>query len=265
MNTDIFDRSGKVALVTGGSRGLGRSICEFLAEFGADVVCCARNKERLAETVELIQKFGHRALAVQADVSNPIDVKAMVSEVVNQFGSIDILFNNAGMLPTDAIVHEITVESWDEVMNVDLKGVFLCMREVLPVMIQQKRGNIVNISSINGLKTLDREQAPLAGYNTAKAGVIALTRQAAAEYAGMGIRVNCIAPGRIRPTSISAERKKTWSQERLDKLEESRLNRIPIRRFGAIRDLKGAVVFLASDASSFVIGHTLVVDGGETI
>ena len=265
MNQNIFDLSGNVALVTGGSSGLGRKICEFFAEFGADVAFCGRNRERLAETAELVEKFGHRAMPIQADVSNPDDIKAMVNEIVGKLGGIDILVNNAGMLPADAKVHEIPVESWDEVMNVDLKGVFLCMKEVLPVMIKQKKGNIINISSIVGLKTLDREQAPLAGYITAKAGVVALTAQAAAEYAGLGIRINCIAPGRIRPTSISTGRKKAWSQEELEKLEQTRLNRIPLGRFGAVEDLKGAVIFLASDASSFVVGQTLVVDGGETI
>ena len=261
----MFDLSGKVALVTGGGRGMGRVFCDVLAEYGADVVCCGRNKERLDETVELIKKHGHRALAVQADITNMENINAMVNEIVGKFGRIDILFNNAGELPMNARIHEMPVESWDKTMDVDLKGVFLCMKGVLPVMLQQKSGNIINISSINGLKTLDRVQNPLAGYNIAKAGVVALTIQAAAEYAADGIRINCIAPGRIRPTSISSERRKKWTQEQIDKLEATRLSRIPAGRFGSLSDMKGAAIFLASEASSFVIGHTIVVDGGETI
>jgi NAD(P)-dependent dehydrogenase (short-subunit alcohol dehydrogenase family) len=265
MTTNLFDLSGKVALVTGGGRGMGRFICETLAEYGADIVTCGRTKEKLDETVELLKKYGHRALAIQADVTKEDSLKAMVNEIVGKFGKIDILFNNAGTLPVDSPLHEISLESWEETMNTDLKGVFLTMKAVIPVMLQQKSGNIINISSITGLKTLDRELAPLAGYFTAKAGVDILTKQAASEYASLGIRVNSIAPGRIRPTALSAERKKRWSPERVAQLEAARLNRIPIKRFGAIGDLKGAIIYLASDASSFVVGHTLVVDGGETI
>jgi 3-oxoacyl-[acyl-carrier protein] reductase len=259
MDRNIFDLSGKVAIVTGGGSGIGRAMCEALAEFGADVVCCDIIQARALETIELINKIAHRTLAVQTDISVPEEIDSMVAGIVNEFGSIDILVNNAGILPPEAPVHETTIESWDKIMDVDLRGVFLCMKSVLPVMIKQQSGSIINISSVNGVKTHDRELNPMANYNTAKAGVIALTKQAATEYAPFGIRINCIAPGQVPGTNIAAGRKKTWTQEKIDRLREIRLNRIPLKRFGK------PVVFLASDASKFVIGHTLVVDGGETI
>jgi len=265
MGNNIFNLSGKVALVTGGGSGIGRSICEGMAEFGADVVCCDIYQERALETIGLISKFGHRTMALQADISVPADVDSMVNQIVQQWGTIDILVNNAAILPPEAPVHEITKESWDKVMDVDLRGVFLCMKSVLPVMIKQHSGSIINISSVNGVKTHDRELNPMANYNAAKAGVIALTKQAATEYAAQGIRINCIAPGQVPGTNIAAARKKNWSQEQIDKLREIRLNRIPLKRFGKVDDFKGPAVFLASDASQFIIGHTLVVDGGETI
>jgi 3-oxoacyl-[acyl-carrier protein] reductase len=265
MDRNMFDLSGKVALVTGGGSGIGRGICEGLAQFGADVACCDIDKDRALETVGLINKFGHNNLAVQADISLPVEIDSMVNKIVEYFGAIDILVNNAGILCPEAPVHETTKESWDRVMDVDLRGVFLCMKSVLPVMIKQQSGSIINISSVNGVKTHDREINPMANYNAAKAGVIALTKQAATEYATQGIRINCIAPGQVPGTNIAAARKRDWTQEKIEKFREIRLNRIPLRRFGTVEDFKGPAVFLASDASKFVIGHTLVVDGGETI
>ncbi len=260
---DIFDLSGKVALVTGGGSGIGRLICEAMVEYGADVACCDLNKDGARETAELVSKFKRRSVAIEADVSQPDSVQYMMDKTMAELGSIDILFNNAGIYPVGSRVHETAIEDWDRIIAVDLKGVFLCMRAVLPVMMKQGKGTIINTSSINGIMTNDREVVPVASYNVAKAGVIALTRQAATEYASDGIRVNCIAPGIIGGTNIAAARKNAWSQEKQDKLLEMRLNRIPMRRIGTPEDLKGISVFLASEASSFVTGQTFIIDGGQ--
>jgi NAD(P)-dependent dehydrogenase (short-subunit alcohol dehydrogenase family) len=260
---DIFDLSGKVAVVTGGGSGIGRLFCEAMAEYGADVACCDLNKDRARETVDRIGRFQRRFVVIEADVSRPDRVQYMADKTMAELGNIDILFNNAGIYPVESRVHETAIEDWDRTIAVDLKGVFLCMRAVLPIMIKQGKGNIINTASVNGIMTNDREVVPVASYNVAKAGVIALTRQTATEYAGDGIRVNCIAPGIIGDTSLVAERKKTWPQERLDKLLEMRLSRIPLRRIGTPEDLKGIAVFLASEASSFVTGQTFIIDGGQ--
>ncbi len=260
---EVFDLSGKVALVTGGGSGIGRCICEAMAECGADVACCDRDKDGARETVALISKFKRRSVAIEADVSQPDSVQDMVDKTIAALGNIDILFNNAGIYPAESKIHETAIEDWDRIIAVDLKGVFLCMRAVLPIMIKHGNGAIINTSSINGVMTNDREVVPVASYNAAKAGVIALTRQAAVEYASDGVRVNCIAPGIIGGTNIAAGRQQTWSQEERDKLLEMRLNRIPMRRIGIPEDLKGIAVFLASEASSFITGQTFVIDGGQ--
>ncbi len=260
---DIFDLSRKVAVVTGGGSGIGRLICEAMAEYGADVACCDLNKEGARETVALISRFKRRCVAIEADVSRLDSVQYMVDKTMAELGSIDILFNNAGIYPVESRVHETAIEDWDRIIAVDLKGVFLCTRAVLPIMMEQGKGTIINTSSVNGIMTNDREMVPVASYNVAKAGVIALTRQTATEYAADGIRVNCIAPGIIGGTNIAAARKTAWPQEKQDRLLAMRLSRIPMRRIGTPEDLKGIVVFLASEASSFVTGQTFIIDGGQ--
>jgi len=259
----IFDLSQKVAVVTGGGSGIGRRICEAMAEYGADVACCDLDKNGAQETVELISKFERRSVVIEADVSQPDDVQHMVDKTMAALGNINILFNNAGIYPTESKIHETAIEDWNRIIAVDLKGTFLCMRAILPIMIKCSQGTIINISSINGLMTNDREVVPVASYDAAKAGVIALTRQAAAEYASDGIRANCIAPGVIGGTNIVARRLQTWPREKLKKLNELRLSRIPMRRIGKPEELKGISVFLASEASSFVTGQTFIVDGGQ--
>jgi NAD(P)-dependent dehydrogenase (short-subunit alcohol dehydrogenase family) len=261
----IWDLSGKVALVTGGGSGIGRALCEAMSEFGAEVACCDINSEGAHETAELIRKFGHRTLAIKADLCKPEDVEHTVDRTVADMGGIDILFNNAGVVPPEGKIHETAIEVWDRVMAIDLRAVFLCMRAALPVMIRQKRGSIINISSINGLQTNRASGAmlPMASYNTAKAGVIALTRQAALEYAGYGIRVNSIAPGTIGGTNIGRERCEPLSPETERRLLETRLSHTLLGRTGKPDDLKGIAVYLASEASSFVTGQTFIIDGGQ--
>ncbi len=260
---NIWDLSGKVALVTGSGSGIGRGLCEAMAEFGADIACCDINSKGAQETAQLIGRFGHRTLVIEVDVSKPDNVEHMVNRAVTHLGGIDILFNNAGVLPSMAKIHETAIEVWDRVMLVDLRGVFLCMRAVLPVMIKQRKGNIINMSSIRGLHANNGKMLLGASYDTAKAGVMALTRQAAIEYARDGIRVNSIAPGRIMGTGIATGHEETVSPEMRQKLLEIRLSHIPLGRMGEVDDLKGIAVYLASEASSFVTGQTFIIDGGQ--
>ena len=192
--SDIFCLEDKVALVTGAGRGLGRALCEAMAEFGADVVCVGRTEQNIQETAASISEFGNRVISIKADVSKPDEVANMVSETVNKLGSIDILFNNAGITSPPTRIGETPIEEWDKIISIDLRGVFLCMRAVIPVMLKQKRGSIINISSIGAFGCGVPEVAP-AAYGVSKAGVNILTKFGAVEYAKDGIRVNCIAPG----------------------------------------------------------------------
>lgn len=258
----IFDLSGKVALVTGGGSGLGRVFCQALAEFGADVACADINREWAEETVALVEKFGHRTLAIVADVSKPEEVQSMIAATVAELGSLDILVNNAGITTKPAKIHEIAIEDWDGLMAINLRGVFLCMRAALPVMIKQQGGCIINISSILGLVGLDPEIVSYGNYSAAKAGVVALTRQAAADYGRNGIRVNAIAPGWHRGTRITARWHSGWSPEREQRYYQLITERTPLGRRGEASELKGLIVYLASDASSFVTGQVFVQDGG---
>lgn len=258
----IFNLSGKVALVTGGGSGLGCVFCQALAEFGADVVCADINREWAEETVATIERFGHRTLAIVADVSKPEEVQSMIAATVAELGSLDVLVNNAGITTKPARIHELAIEDWDEVIAINLKGVFLCMRAALPVMIKQQRGCIINISSVLGLVALDPEIASFSNYSATKAGVIALTRQAAAEYGRDGIRVNAIAPGWHRGTRLSAKWRSQWPPEREQRYYQLITERTPLGRRGDASELKGLIVYLASDASSFVTGQVFAQDGG---
>ena len=254
MSSNIFDLSGKTALVTGGGSGIGRAYCEGMAEFGADVACCDIIEERAQETVELIRRFGHRAIAIKADVSKEDEVERMVNQTEEALGSIDIAFANAGIGEVSrALIHEKKIEDWDRVMAVNLRSVFLLMRAVFPLMIEKKAGNFITTASVSGLWPVT---IPLGvGYAPAKAGVIMLTKIAARQYADYGIRVNAICPGWHRTSIHSAARRKT--------LEQDVLTRVPMKRIGLPEELKGLAVWLASDASSFVTGQAFVQDGGE--
>ncbi|MFO7773751.1 MAG: SDR family NAD(P)-dependent oxidoreductase [Dehalococcoidia bacterium] len=254
----IFDLSGRVALVTAGGRGLGQEFCLAMAEFRADVACADMRIEAARETVELIKRFGHRAIAVEADVSKPEQVDRMVNQTVTDLDTIDILFNNAGIPNPPVRIHELSIEDWDMVMAIDLRGMFLCMRAVLPVMLKHRRGAIINTASVAGLMAMGEEWSVpnCAPYGVAKAGVIALTQHTAVAYAKDGIRVNAIAPGAHRTLPLG------FPQELMDELERKLSRFIPMGRVGKPSEIRGLAVYLASDASSYVTGQTFVEDGG---
>jgi NAD(P)-dependent dehydrogenase (short-subunit alcohol dehydrogenase family) len=249
----LFDLSGRVALVTGGSIGLGRQMAEGLAEMGANVVLCARKKERCEEAAQELRQLGVKTLALGCDVKNPDQVQEVVRETMAQFARIDILVNNAGT-SWGAPVEEMRLEHWNKVLETNLTGTFLFSQAAGKFMVQQRRGKIINIASVAGLRGAPPEFQAI-GYHASKGGVIAFTKDLACKWGVHNIQVNAIAPGWF-PTHMS--------QVVIEKNREAFLKKIPLGRFGSDHDLKGAAVFLASDASDFVTGHVLVVDGGQT-
>jgi NAD(P)-dependent dehydrogenase (short-subunit alcohol dehydrogenase family) len=260
---DLFQLDGRIALVTGGARGLGRVFCETLAEFGADIAIGDINKEGALKTAEFLRNMGRKSFAVKADVSKPADVRHMVEETVEKLGAIDILINNAGITTKANKVADMPIEDWDLVLSIDLKGVFLCTRAVLPVMIKQGSGNIINISSVYGIRPLFQtiHSNPNVHYAAAKAGVISLTKETALEYAGEGIRVNAIAPG-FYGGKLAQWRNTPGEEKRRRMFEEAIADTTPMGRRGIPTELKGLVLYLASDASSFVTGQVFSSDGG---
>jgi NAD(P)-dependent dehydrogenase (short-subunit alcohol dehydrogenase family) len=250
---DLFNLAGRVAIVTGGSIGLGRQIAEGLAEMGALLVLCARKKERCQQAAEELQQLGVRTLALGCDVKNPADVQAVVDAAFSQFGRIDVLVNNAG-ISWGAPVEEMSLEDWNKVIETNLTGTFLCAQAVGKVMIKRGRGKIINIASVAGLGGAP-PTLPAIGYHASKGGVISFTKDLACKWAMHNIQVNAIAPGWF-PTHMS--------NKVLDHNRDFFLSQIPLRRFGNEHDLKGSAVFLASDASDYVTGHVLVVDGGQS-
>ena len=245
-----------VAIVTGGSTGIGRSIALEFAKEGASVVICGRRKTNLEKVAEEINALGKCSLAVAADVSVKSQVQGMVKQTVDSFGSIDILVNNAGIIHAAPLV-EVTETEWDEVIDINLKGVFLCMQAVAPYMMNQKHGKIINISSICGRGGALNDGAP---YCASKAGVILLTQVAAWELGQYNINVNNIAPGLVlTPMAGQGKTKEEFAQF----LEERKKGTV-LHRVGNPEDIARTAVFLASEDSSFISGQTVPVDGGRT-
>lgn len=261
---NIFDVSGRVALVTGAGSGLGRVFCEALAEFGADVVSCDIDGESARETCRIVRGLGRRTLAVTVDVLKADEVHRMVDEAAAEMGSIDVLVNCAGISGVPASIHTMPIEEWDKVLSVNLRGTFLCLRETIPVMINQNKGCIINVSSIRG-KNAHPKVMPHAHYAASKAGIISLTQHAAIEYGGSGIRVNCIAPGFHCGTNLGREWHDNWPKEELAAYDDIITKTAPLGRKGEAAELAGLVVYLASDASSYVTGQVFIHDGGLTI
>jgi len=244
-----FDLTDKVAIITGGGTGIGRGIALEFAKAGANVVVASRKLPNLEKIVDEIKALGRSSLAVATDVRIPEQVDNMVKQTVDTFGRVDILVNNAGasfVCPLE----EMTPNGWDAVIGINLKGPYLCCRAVSKVMIPQKSGKIINIASVAGIYG----SPGMAHYGAAKAGLINLTKSLAVEWAKHNIYVNCIAPGLIRTEGAYSAMDLTS--------EEERTKAIPLGRAGQPAEIGYAVIFLASEASSFLTGETIAVQGG---
>lgn len=247
----VFDAdmlSGKTAIVTGASRGIGAAIAHRLCEVGANVVICSRSTESVSQTANALRDNGHTVHAIAADISKKENVDTLVEETINQFSQVDILVNNAG-ITRDMLLMRLKDEDWDAVLQTNLTGTMYCTRAVLRPMIRQKNGRIINISSVIGLMGNPGQ----ASYAAAKAGIIGLTKTTAKEVGTRGITVNAIAPGFIT-TDMTAKIPEEF-QNRL-------LELIPLQGFGTPEDVADTVCFLASDAARYITGQTIQVDGG---
>jgi NAD(P)-dependent dehydrogenase (short-subunit alcohol dehydrogenase family) len=252
---ELFDLSGKTAIVTGGGSGLGRQMAEGLAEMGANLVLCARKAERCEQAAAQLAELGVEAIGVGCDVRDPAQVQAVVERARAEVGGVHILVNCAGTV-WGATPEEMPLEGWQKVIDVNLTGTFLFAQAVGRALIERgSGGKIVNIASVAALRGAPPEIMNSLPYNASKGGVIAFTRDLAWKWARHGINVNAIAPGWF-PSEMS--------NFVLDAQGDKLARHIPLGRFGGPHDLKGAVVFLASAASDYVTGHTLVVDGGES-
>lgn len=251
---ELFNLSGKVAIVTGGGRGLGEQIAVGLAEAGADVVVCSRKQAACDEVAEQIRSLGRKSLSIACDVTVPEDVQRVVDETISTFGKIDILVNNSG-ISWGAPVEEYPLEKFNQVLNVNVTGAFLMSQAAGRHMLEQKYGKIINIASVAGLVGSDPRVMNAIGYNASKGAVISFTKDLAVKWARKGITVNALAPG-FFPSKMS--------NALLERFGDKILEGTPMGRFGGEDDLKGAALFLASDASAFVTGQVIPVDGGAT-
>jgi NAD(P)-dependent dehydrogenase (short-subunit alcohol dehydrogenase family) len=249
----LFDLTGQAALVTGGSRGLGAEIAEGLAEAGASLMLVARREQWLTPTVDAMRLRGYPCAGAICDAADPAAVGQAVRQTMDAYGRIDILINNAG-ISWGAPAEEMPLEKWKAVLDVNLTGAFLFAQAVGREMIRRRSGRIVNVASIAGLRAMP-DEVDSVGYVAAKGGLIALTRELAAKWARYGIRVNAIAPG-FFPSRMS--------EKVLEQHQAALEERIPMGRVGRAGELKGVAVFLASEASAYITGQTIAVDGGVT-
>jgi NAD(P)-dependent dehydrogenase (short-subunit alcohol dehydrogenase family) len=253
---DLFDLSGRSAIVTGGGAGLGRVFAEALAEAGANVVVCGRREDRCVEVAEaLATAHGVRAFGMRCDVRSADDVDAVVARGVTELGAVDILVNNAGT-SWGAPAEEYPQEGWQKVIDVNLTGLFQFTQRVGREMIARRYGRIINVASVAAFVGAAPELMDAVAYNASKGGVVSLTRDLAVKWARHGITVNAVAPGWF-PTEMSRVLLERWG----DAFRE----RIPLGRFGGPDDLKGTIVFLAGGAADFITGQTLIVDGGQSV
>jgi 3-oxoacyl-[acyl-carrier protein] reductase len=243
-----MDFKGQVGIVTGGTRGIGKAIAEGLALEGVNVVVAGRNLAAAKSVADSLSVKGVRALGVKLDVANAGEVEKVFDEIRKEFGRIDILINNAG-ITKDGLLMRMKEEAWDSVMNTNLKGVFLCSREVIKDMAKQRYGRIVNITSVAAFMGNPGQ----ANYSASKAGIVGFTKTVAREYAGRGVTVNAVAPGFIETamTDVLPEN-----------IKEEMKRLIPLGRFGTVEDITKAVIFLASPDSGYITGQVIHVNGG---
>ena len=246
---DRFSLHGRTALVTGGGQGIGRAFALALAEAGADVAVVDINPMTAEEVAVEIRGTGVRALALETDVTKSKQVRAMVVRIVDEWGCLDVAVNNAG-IGSWSNAEEMSESDWDAVMDLNLRGVFLCCQAEGRVMLERGYGKIINTASMSAM-IVNRTQNQVA-YNASKAGVVHLTRSMAAEWAARGVRVNCISPGYTRTPLV----------DQVGHLIQGWVKDIPMGRMAETTDLQGALVYLASECSDYVTGHNLVVDGG---
>ncbi len=239
---------GQVAMVTGGARGIGRAIAEGLARAGADLAIADVSLESAEAAARELSAHGVRAEALKIDVSRSEEVASVFAKVVSSFGRLDILINNAG-ITRDGLILRMKDEDWDAVININLKGVFLCSKEAVKVMMKQKYGRIVNIASVVAFMGNPGQ----ANYSAAKAGIVGLTKTIAREYASRGITVNAVAPGFISTAMTDAL---------AENVRQEMLRSIPAGKFGSVEDVANAVRFLASPGSGYITGHVVHVNGG---
>jgi len=251
----MTDFTQKVAVITGGASGIGRATAEKLAMRGAKVVVSDINPAVEETATELSKATGSEVTHTVTNVAKPEDIQAMIHHALDKFGRVDILMNNAGFSTAPAPIHATDDDDWSKVLDVCLKGVFLGTKYVLPLMMEQQQGNIINVASIAGVIA-----APsLAAYGAAKAGVIGLTKTTVAEYSRYNIRCNCIAPGWTKTSMVDEYIRGD------DKTRDRMLRGVPMRRFGEVDEIAEAALFLAGDDVQFMQGQTMVLDGGITI
>jgi NAD(P)-dependent dehydrogenase (short-subunit alcohol dehydrogenase family) len=252
---ELFDLSGRVALVTGGGRGIGRHLALGLAEAGADVFVASRKLEKCEETAEAVRALGRRAWAIQADLAEPPSIETLADAVLAEVPRLHVLVNNAGVV-WGAPTLDYPLRGWDKVFAVNVRGLWILSQRIARHMRDQGGGSIIHVSSISGMRGDWEANQPAIAYNASKGAVLTLTKDMAVKLAPHGIRVNGIAPG-----PFMTDMMKSHIGEDPDALRAFHA-RVPLARSGEEDDAKGAVVFLASDAAAFVTGHTLVVDGG---
>jgi len=240
---------GKTAVVTGASRGIGKAIAVKLAKLGANIVVNYRKSEdAVLEVVKEIEALGVKVLAVKADISSYSDVEYMMKKCIEEFGNLDILVNNAG-ITKDGLLMRMKEEDFDSVIDINLKGAFNCTRHVSAIMLKQRHGRIINISSVSGITG----NAGQVNYSASKAGIIGMTKAVAREFAGRGVTCNAIAPGFIQTDMTEALPTKA---------KDAIINSIPLKRLGMPEDVANAVAFLASEEASYITGQVINVDGG---
>lgn len=250
----LFDLTGKTALVTGGGHGLGRHLCIGLAEAGADVIVVGRKPEPLQEVVTVLKDLGRKAWAIAADVSDTAAIDQLLKEAFAQVEQVDILVNNAGFAWAQPTL-DYSMKGWDKVFNLNVRGLFYLSQQVAIHMKKNQSGNIINIASISAWRNSTDDEEPVVAYNASKGAVVSLTRDMAVKLIQHNIRVNCIAPGSFVTTMMQSAKN---NDDKIKALEA----RIPIKRSGYEDDIKGVAVFLASAASAYITGQTIVVDGG---